>query len=56
METLMKRKKQIETGDIIRKAISEWYFEHGMSEPNWESKTDPEWWIEYLKSLDNQEE
>lgn len=54
METLMKRKKQIETGDIIRKAIGEWYFEHGMSEPNWKVK-DEEWWIEYLKSLDKEE-
>ena len=51
MKTLMKRKKQIEIGETIRKAISDWYFEHGKPEPNWEVKKDPDWWIEYLNDL-----
>ena len=55
MEMLMKRKRQIETGEIICKAISDWYFEHGIPEPNWVVKKDPDWWTEYLDSLDNQE-
>lgn len=51
MKTLIQRKKQIETGEIIRKAISDWYFENEKPEPQWETK-DPEWWTSYLKSLD----
>ena len=45
----------MEVGDTIRKAISDWYFENGKPEPDWQVKNDPEWWIEYLKSLDNPE-
>lgn len=52
----MKRKKLIEVGDTIRKAISDWYFENGIPEPNWKPKKDPDWWAEYLKSLDNSKE
>lgn len=37
METLMKKKKVIETKDIIRKAISDWYLENGIPEPPWRS-------------------
>ena len=51
IEILTRRMKQIEIGDKIRKAISDWYFENGKPEPQWEMK-DPEWWTEYLKSLD----
>lgn len=55
MKTLMKRKKQIEIGETIRKAISDWYFENGKPEPDWRVQKDPEWWTEYLNSLDNPE-
>jgi len=53
-ETLMQRKRQIEIGETIRKAISDWYFEQGKPEPNWYHK-DPSWWTDYLKELDNPE-
>jgi hypothetical protein len=54
MKILTQRKKQMEIGETIRKAISDWYFENGMPEPDWYTK-DPDWWTEYLKSLDNPE-
>lgn len=46
METLMMRKRVMETGEIISKAISDWYFEHGVPEPRWRTQKDPDWWIE----------
>ena len=55
MKTLTQRKRQMEIGETIRKAISDWYFEQGKPEPNWESKKDLKWWTEYLKSLDETE-
>jgi hypothetical protein len=54
MEILTKRMKQMQIGETIRKAISDWYFENGMPEPLWYVK-DEDWWTEYLKSLDNPE-
>ena len=54
MEILTKRMKQMQIGETISKAISDWYFENGMPEPLWYTK-DPSWWSEYLKSLDNPE-
>lgn len=45
----------MEIGETIRKAISDWYFEQGKPEPLWQVKKDPDWWIEYLDSLDNPE-
>ena len=52
MRTLMQRKKRMEVGETIRKAISDWYFEQGKPEPLWYVSKDPEWWIQYLASLD----
>ena len=54
MMILTKRMKQMEIGETIRKAISDWYFEQGKPEPLWYVK-DEAWWTEYLKSLDNPE-
>jgi hypothetical protein len=48
----MKRKTLIETADIIKSAISEWYFEHGIPEPRWQVKKDPDWWIEEKKKYE----
>lgn len=53
METLTQRKRQIEIGEIVCKAISDWYFEHGIPEPNWKMQKDPQWWIDYLNRLQN---
>jgi hypothetical protein len=54
MEILTKRMKQMQIGETISKAISDWYFENGMPEPLWYVKEE-DWWTEYLKSLDNPE-
>ena len=35
----------------IDSILFEWYSERGMEVPNWKMKTDPDWWIEYLKEL-----
>ena len=41
----------MEIAQTIDKAIFEYYNERGMDVPQWKTKKDPEWWIEYLKSL-----
>lgn len=47
----MKRKRNMEIAQIIDEAINEYYSLHNKPVPNWKNK-DPDWWIEYLKSLD----
>ncbi len=56
METLMKRKKIIETKEIIEKAICDWYFERGLDVPQWKMQKDPQWWIDYLRELNGDNE
>lgn len=51
MQTLMKRKKNMETARIIDEAINEYYSLQGKPVPNWRYMKDAEWWIEYLKDL-----
>ena len=55
METLMVRMKRIEIAEVIDESIWKWYFEHGKEVPNWKMQKDPQWWIDYLAELDNQE-
>jgi hypothetical protein len=55
METLMKRMRQTEIAEIIDEAIWKWYFEQGKEVPNWKSQKDPQWWIDYLRELDEQQ-
>ena len=50
MQTLMKRKRNMEVAQIIDDALYEWYSEQGRDVPEWKRK-DPDWWIEYLISL-----
>jgi hypothetical protein len=52
MEILMKKKRIIETKEIIDKSIWDWYFERGMQVPNWRMNKDPQWWVEYLNEID----
>ena len=54
METLMKKKRIIETKEIIDQALWEYYFEKGLPVPRWKVEKDPQWWIDYLKELDNE--
>ena len=51
METLMKRKRNMEIKLTIDNALYEYYSDKGMEVPNWRMNKNPKWWIEYLKSL-----
>ena len=51
MQTLMKRKKNMEIAQTIDDALFEWYSERGLPVPKWKQKRDPDWWTEYLKQL-----
>jgi len=52
MMILTQRMKTITIGETLRKAISDWYFENGKEEPLWYVPKDPDWWIDYLRDLD----
>lgn len=51
MRTLMRRKKSMETAQIIDEAIKKYYEEQGKPVPMWRQKRDPDWWAEYLIRL-----
>ena len=50
MLTLMKRKRNMEIGQTIDKALEEYYSEKGLPVPRWK-KEKQSWWREYLESL-----
>ncbi len=52
MQTLMKRKRNMEIAQIIDEALEEHYSQLGLPVPNWKQNKNPQWWIEYLISLD----
>lgn len=54
MNELNRRMRQIKTAEIIKKAISDWYFEKGIPEPIWYVNQDPQWWTDYLRDLTNE--
>ena len=41
----------MEISQTIDKVLKEYYSEKGEDVPNWKLKKDPEWWIDYLRSL-----
>ncbi len=51
MQTLIKRKKNLQIAQTIDEAINEWYSLHNLPVPDWKCKRDPDWWTEYLKEL-----
>jgi hypothetical protein len=51
MQTLMKRKRNMEVKQIIDEALFEWYSERGLEVPQWRMQRNPEWWISYLNDL-----
>ena len=51
MLTLMKRKRNMEIGQTIDKALEEYYSEQGKTVPQWKTKKNPDWWEDYLNSL-----
>jgi len=50
MQTLMKRKRNMEIAQTIDEALEEWYSERGRPVPRWK-KEKQQWWREYLISL-----
>ena len=52
MKTLMQRKRNMEIAQIIDEALEEYYSQLGLPVPNWKQNKNPQWWIEYLISLD----
>jgi len=52
MQTLMKRKKNLQVAQIIDDALYQYYvIERGEKVPNWRYIKDSDWWVEYLNSL-----
>ena len=50
MQTLMRRKRNMEITQTIDDALFEWYSEQDRPVPQWK-KEKYSWWIEYLESL-----
>ena len=51
MQTLMKRKKNMEIAQTIDEVLFRFYSDKGMKVPEWKTQKNPEWWTEYLISL-----
>tara|TARA_B000000609_G_C24150704_1_gene337137 strand:+ start:250 stop:477 length:228 start_codon:yes stop_codon:yes gene_type:complete len=51
MQTLMRRKRNMEIAQILNDAICEYYSDEDLPVPDWKLKKDPQWWIDYLKEL-----
>jgi hypothetical protein len=52
MQTLMKRKRNLQIAQTIDDSLYQYYtVERGMPVPQWKSNKDPQWWVDYLKSL-----
>ena len=52
MRTLTQRKKNMEIAQTIDKSLYDYYSEKGMKVPQWKTKKDPQWWVDYLKELE----
>jgi len=52
MRMLTKRKRNLQIAQTIDEAINEYYSLQGIPVPNWKTQKDPQWWIDYLKELD----
>jgi len=45
----------MEIAQILDKAINDYYTEKGKPVPKWKLQKDPQWWIDYLKEIENEE-
>ena len=43
----------MEIAQTIDNALEEYYSEKGQPVPLWRMKKNPDWWIEYLRELEN---
>ena len=41
----------MEIAQTIDDALNEWYSERGLSVPQWKTRKNPQWWIDYLEEL-----
>jgi hypothetical protein len=41
----------MEIAQIIDSSLFEYYSEKEMQVPNWKIKKDPDWWIDYLREI-----
>ena len=46
----------MEVKQTIDDALFEYYSEKGMEVPRWRMQKDPQWWIDYLKELNTDQE
>tara|TARA_Y100000004_G_scaffold40612_1_gene44003 strand:+ start:181 stop:414 length:234 start_codon:yes stop_codon:yes gene_type:complete len=51
MQTLTRRKRSMEIAQTIDNVLYEYYSERNLEVPNWKQKRNPQWWIDYLNSL-----
>ena len=52
MQTLMKRKRNMEIAQIIDEALYQHYtIDQGKPVPNWRYVKDQDWWIDYLNQI-----
>tara|TARA_Y100000992_G_scaffold19178_1_gene11132 strand:- start:2 stop:232 length:231 start_codon:yes stop_codon:yes gene_type:complete len=52
MQTLTRRKKNMEIGQTIDEALYQYYVvENNLPVPNWRYIKDQDWWLEYLKDM-----
>jgi hypothetical protein len=51
MQTLTRRRRNMEIAQIIDDALLEYYSEKGLTVPEWRRQENPQWWIDYLISL-----
>jgi len=51
MQTLMRRKKNMEIAQTIDEVLFRFYSDKGMKVPEWKTQKNPQWWTEYLISL-----
>ena len=52
MQTLTRRKKNLQVAQIIDDALYQYYVvENNLPVPNWRYIKDQDWWIEYLEDM-----
>ena len=55
MQMLTKKKRSMEIAQTIDEVLFRYYSDKGEPVPNWRVRKDPDWWVEYLKELKDQE-
>lgn len=53
MLTLTRRILGVTSDELVVRAIEDYYESIGQDVPNWRCPRDPQWWIDYLASLED---